>query len=132
MPKPNLEMIADWLDSTFITLLDERRRQAKEWRRHRKLGTLETLWLMLAVSLDTHRLNLYEILRLTTGKLHIRWTISVAAFCKARSHFSPGLPDLAVRHAGEAIADSLRSRAQPLAWPAPAGCRQNHPGPAGV
>ena len=45
---------------------------------------------MLAVSLDTHRSSLYEILRLATGHLDIQWSISVAAFCKARARFSPG------------------------------------------
>jgi hypothetical protein len=104
MQKPDLHLLAQWLDSTLVAVLQSRRRQAKEWRRHRKLGTLETLWLMLAVSLDTQRSNLYEILRLATAQLRIRWSVSVAAFCKARAHFSPGRPVLAVRHAGEAAA----------------------------
>ena len=84
------------MDATLVALLAERRRQKKEWRRRRKLGTLETLWLMLAVSLDTQRSSLYEILRLATAQLAIRWSISVAAFCKARTHFSPRRPDLVV------------------------------------
>jgi hypothetical protein len=61
-------------------MLECRRRLNNEWRRRRKLATLETLWLMLAVSLDAHRSSLYEILRLATGQLGIRRSISVAAF----------------------------------------------------
>jgi hypothetical protein len=123
MPKPDLQQLAHWVDSTLVALLEERRHQKKEWRRRRKLGTLETLWLMLAVSLDTQRSSLYEILRLATAQLAIRWSISVAAFCKARAHFSPRRPDLVAWGVGVEAADSLQGRAQPLARPAPAGCR---------
>ena len=130
--KPDLQLLAHWLDLTLLALLDERRHQAKEWCRRRKLGTLETLWLMLAVSLDTQRSGLHEILRLATGQLRIRWSVSVAAFCKARARFSPGRPDMVVRHAGEAIAGSLQRRSQPLAWPASAGRRQNNSRLAGI
>jgi hypothetical protein len=123
MPRPDLQQLAHWVDSTLVALLEERRRQKKEWLRRRKLGTLETLWLMLAVSLDTQRSSLYEILRLATAQLSIRWSISVAAFCKARAHFSPRRPDLVVWGVGVEDAVSLQGRAQPLAWPAPTGCR---------
>lgn len=95
MIKPDLHLLAEWLDSATVDALDKRRRLKKEWRRSRKLGTLETLWLMLAVSLDTARSSLHEILRLTTGELDIKWSVSVAGFCKARSRFSPGRPLLA-------------------------------------
>ncbi len=90
MIKPDLHLLAKWLDPATIELLDERRRLKKEWCRNRKLGTLETLWLMLAVSLDAARSSLHEILRLATGELDIKWSVSVAGFCKARSRFSPG------------------------------------------
>ncbi len=90
MTKPDLRLLAKWLDSGIVAALDKRRHSKKEWRRNRKLGTLETLWLMLAVSLDTQRASLHEILRLSTGELGIKWSISVAAFCKARARFSPG------------------------------------------
>lgn len=92
MIKPDLQLLAEWLDSATVEALDKRRRLKKEWRRSRKLGTLETLWLMLAVSLDTARSSLHQILRLATGELDIKWSVSVAGFCKARSHFSPGRP----------------------------------------
>lgn len=122
MPRLDLQQLAHWVDATLVASLEERRRQKKEWRRHRKLGTLETLWLMLVVSLDTQRSSLYEILRLATAQLAIPWSISVAAFCKARNHFSPRRPDLAVWGVGVEAAGSLQGRAHPLAWPASAGC----------
>jgi hypothetical protein len=123
MPRPDLQQLAHWVDATLVALLEQRRRQHKEWLRHRKLGTLEALWLMLAVSLDTKRSSLYEILRLATAQLAIPWSISVAAFCKARNHFSPRRPELVVWGVGVEAAGSLQGRAQPLAWPTPAGCR---------
>jgi hypothetical protein len=89
---PDLQLLARWLDLTLVALLEDRRHRAKEWCRHRKLGTLETLWLMLAVSLDTQRSSLHEILRLATGQLRTRWSVSVAAFCKARARFFPWTP----------------------------------------
>jgi hypothetical protein len=89
MIKPDLNLVAKWLDQDIVEALDKKRRSRKEWRRNRKLGTLATLWLMLAVSLDTARSSLHEILRLATGDLNIIWSVSVPAFCKARSRFSP-------------------------------------------
>ena len=53
MPRPDLQLLARWLDPALVATLETRRRLKKEWRRRRKLTTLETLWLMLAVSLDT-------------------------------------------------------------------------------
>jgi len=125
MPRPDLQLLARWLDPTLVATLENRRRLKKEWSRRRKLTTLETLWLMLAVSLDTQRSSLYEILRLTTGQLGIPWSISVAAFCKARAHFSPGGLALVIWRAGVAVAKSLPG-AQPLERLAPAGQRQDH------
>jgi hypothetical protein len=90
MPKPDLQLLIQWLDPALVAKLETKRMLKKEWQRHRKLATVETLWLMLAVSLDSQRSSLYEILRLTTGKLNLKWSISVAAFCKARARFSPG------------------------------------------
>jgi hypothetical protein len=126
MPRPDLQLLARWLDPALVATLETRRRQKKEWRRRRKLTTLETLWLMLAVSLDTQRSSLYEILRLTTGQLGIPWSVSVAAFCKARTHFSPGRFALVIWRAGVAASKSLFG-AQPLERLAPAGQRQDYP-----
>jgi len=89
MTKPDLRMLAQWLDPVLMAMLENRRRLNNEWHRHRKLATLETLWLMLAVSLDTQRAGLYEILRFATAELGGQWSVSVAAFCKARARFSP-------------------------------------------
>ena len=100
MIRPDLNLLAQWLDPEIVEDLDRKRRLTKECRRNRKLGTLETLWLMLAVSLDTARSSLHEILRLATGELDIKWSISVPAFCKARARFSPGGAFLATRQTG--------------------------------
>ena len=122
MPQPDLQLFAHWLDPALVSTLETRQRLKKEWRRRRKLPTLETLWLMLAVSLDTHRSSLYEILRLATGQLAIQWSISVAAFCKARARFSPGRSVLVAWRTGIAPANCLQGRPQPLARVASA-CR---------
>lgn len=108
MIKPDLQLLARWLDPVTTETLDKKRRLRREWRRNRKLGTLETLWLMLAVSLDTARSSLHEILRLATGELDIKWSVSVPAFCKARSRFSPGGAFVATWTTNIAAAKSLR------------------------
>jgi len=120
MTQPDLQLLAQWLDPTLVAAVEDRRRLKKEWHRRRKLATLQTLWLMLAVSLNTHRSSLFEILRLTTGQLGIKWSISVAAFCKARSHFSPRRSIVVVWRTGVAAAKSLQGRSQSLAWITPA------------
>lgn len=107
MQQPDLRMIAHWLDPALVAALETRRRLKKEWHRHRKLATLQTLWLMLAVSLDTQRSSLHEILRLTTGELGIQWSISVAAFCKARARFSPKRSIMVTWRTGIAAANRL-------------------------
>jgi hypothetical protein len=122
MKQPDLQMLAQWLDTALVKELETRRRLKNEWQRHRKLATLETLWLMLAVSLDTQRKSLHEILRLATGLLDIKWSVSVASFCNARARFSPEQPELAVWGAGIAAAKYLQEKTLPLAWPASARC----------
>ena len=126
MTQPDLRMLAQWLDPVLVAMLESRRRLNHEWHRHRKLATLETLWLMLAVSLDTQRASLYEILRLATAELEIQWSISVAAFCKARARFSPGRSLMVAWHTGIAAHQSLQGP-QPLARVATTCHRQNHP-----
>ena len=126
MPKPDLQLLTQWLDPALVSILEAKRRLKNEWHRHRKLATVETLWLMLAVSLDTHRSCLYEILRLATGHLDIKWSISVAAFCKARARFSPGGFILGLWRAGLPTAKCLQGPPQSLAWVAPVGQRQDH------
>jgi hypothetical protein len=122
MDRPDLRLLAQWLDPALVSVLEGRRRLKKEWQRHRKLATLETLWLMLAVSLDTQRSGLYEILRLATGQLAIQWSISVAAFCKARARFSPGRSHLVAWRTGRAAANRLQRGTQPLAR-VPSACQ---------
>ncbi len=116
MKLPDLQMLARWLDPALVATLETRRRMKKEWQRRRKLATLQTLWLMLAVSLDTQRSSLHEILRLATGQLDIQFSVSVPAFCKARARFSPQLPIMVVWRIGIAIAIRLQPSAPPLAW----------------
>ena len=126
MQQPDLQMLAHWLDPALVAALETRRRLKKEWYRHQKLATLQTLWLMLAVSLDTQRSSLHEILRLTTGELGIQWSVSVAAFCKARARFSPKRPIMVTWRTGIAAANRLQSPTSPLARFASTCGRQNH------
>ena len=128
MKKPDLQLLAQWLDPAIVAALETRRRMKKEWQRRRKLATLQTVWLMLAVSLDTQRSSLHDILRLATGQLGIQFSVSVAAFCKARARFSPQLPIMVVWRIGIALANSLQPSAPPLARVTSNRRRQDHPG----
>ena len=85
----SLTGIIDWIDADLLAWIDTKRKQSGEVKRERKLGTVELLWLMLAVSLDTGKNGLHEILRLATADLGINWHVSAAGFCKARKRFSP-------------------------------------------
>ncbi len=126
MQQPDLQMLAHWIDPALVAALENRRRLKKEWHRHRKLATLQTLWLMIAVSLDTQRSSLHEILRLATGELGIQWSVSVAAFCKARARFSPKRSIMVTWRTGIAAAKCLQSPTSPLALLASACGRQDH------
>jgi len=132
MKQPDLRMLAHWLDPALVKTLETRRRLKKEWHRRRKLPTLQTLWLMLAVSLDTQRSSLHEILRLATGQLAMQWSVSVAAFCKARARFSPQRPIMAAWRIGIAIANRLQPSPLPLAWLTSDCRRQDNPDFTGV
>ncbi len=125
MAKPDLCLLAQWLEPGIVAALDKRRKSKREWRRTRKLGTLETLWLMLADSLDTHRASLHEILRLAIGEINMGWSVSVAAFCKARARFSPRCALLVAWPTGIAAAKSPRAATEPLARIAVACRRQD-------
>jgi hypothetical protein len=126
MKKPDLCMLAQWLDPALVATLETRRRQKNEWQRRRKLSTLETLWLMLAVSLDTQQIGLFDILRLATSQLDIQWSVSVAAFCKARARFSPPGSLLALWQNGFTAAKRLQGQPLPLARIAPHRRGQDH------
>jgi len=125
MIKPDLSLLAKWLDPHIVEELDKKRRLKKEWRRNRKLGTLEMLWLMMAVSLDTDRSSLHEILGLATGDLDIKWSVSVAGFCKARSRFSPGRAFLVAWSTGIEDTKGMCAGANSMAWSTPARRRQD-------
>lgn len=87
MTAPSMEVLIQWLAPAGVPELQARRRARRECRRERKLGTVRTLWLMLAVSLNTRSQSLHEILRLLTAPLG--WSVSAPAFCQARKRFSP-------------------------------------------
>ena len=128
MKNPDLQLLAQWLDPAIVAALEARRRMKKEWQRRRKLATLQTVWLMLAVSLDTQRSSLHDILRLATGQLGIQFSVSVAAFCKARARFSPQLSIMVVWRIGIALANRLQSSTPPVAWVTSNCRRQDHSG----
>ena len=132
MKLPDLQMLAHWLDPALVATLETRRRKKKEWHRRRKLATLQTLWLMLAVSLDTQRSSLHEILRLATGQLGIEFSVSVPAFCKARARFSPQRSIMVAWRIGIAIAKRLQPSPPPLAWVTSNCRRQDNSGFTGV
>ena len=89
MRTPDLCSLVEWLGSDLLAALDSRRKERQEYHRHRKLATTETLWLMLAVSLDTVRHSLYEILQLAVADIDLSWSVSVPAYSQARDRFSP-------------------------------------------
>jgi len=117
MTAPDMEWLIQWLMCARVLELQDRRRERGECRRERKLGTMRTLWLMIAVSLYAGQDSLHEILRLVTAPLG--WSVSAPAFCQARKRFSPGQSALALGTAG-GRADRPHRQA-PLARIAPAG-----------
>lgn len=132
MTRPDLSLLAKWLSPDLVADLDKLRRRKKELCRNRKLGTLQTLWLMLAVSLDTGRSGLHEILRLATGELKIGWSVSVPGFCKARKRFSPGGPFVVFWAVGLKNSKVLPAGAKEVAWIAPDRRGQNYVGLTGI
>lgn len=116
MKPPSLHGLAEWIGADLLEQIDARRRQAGEIKRTRKLGTTELIWLMLAVSLDTGRSGLHEILRLATAELDIDWDVSVAAFCKARKRFFPPPSIFSSRTAGSALVSPTRQESRPMEW----------------
>ena len=128
MTRPDLSALVRWFAPANLDELHRRRLARAECRRERKLGTVHTLWLMLAVSLDSGRPSLHEILRLATPQLDLAWSVSVPAFCQARKRFSPPQFALAAR-AARGGADRPDPQA-PLARLTPAGSRSHHSDPA--
>lgn len=102
--------IVEWMDKAILAGIDQKRKSDREIVRERKLGTIESVWLMLAVALDTGRQSLDEILRLATADLGIAWDVSVSAFCRARKRFSP--PAFAVSSRTACCEDIPQAREQ--------------------
>lgn len=88
MTAPTVPALAGWLGADLLAALDKRRKTRQEYCRQRKLATIQTLWLMIAVSLNTARRSIDEILRLAIVDLEVDWKVSVSAFCQARGRFS--------------------------------------------
>lgn len=116
MKRPSLNGLIEWIGADLLEELDTRRRQAGEIKRTRKLGTSELIWLMLAVSLNTGRNGLYEILRLASAELDIDWNVSVAAFCKARKRFFPPASAFSSWPVGAAPVPPPRQKSRPMEW----------------
>jgi len=110
----SLTGIVDWIEADLLTWIDSKRKQSGELKRERKLGTVELLWLMLAVALDTGRNGLHEILRLATADLGINWHVSTAGFCKARKRFSPPAFALPSRAAGPGTVPPAGQQPRPV------------------
>lgn len=122
------------LDELFgrelLARLDDGRWRRGEIKRERKLGTAMTLWLMLAVALETGRRGLHEILRLGTSPPGAAGRVSTAAFTKARSRFSPPEPALPPLPPDPVPVPPPRRQPRPLARLHPQGHRQGYPQPA--
>ena len=117
----SLTGIVDWSDADLLAWIERKRRQSGEVKRMRKLGTVELLWLMLAVALDTGRNGLHEILRLATADLGINWDVTTGGFCKARKRFSPPTFALPSRAVGPGTVPPAGQQPQPVEGPHPQG-----------
>lgn len=91
MKKLELNYLKKWLGDDTIDKVCAKRKQRGEIKRERKLGTLETLLLCLAVAINSERPGLHDIIRSASADLGINWKVSVSGFCKARFRFSPGV-----------------------------------------
>jgi hypothetical protein len=111
LSRPELGGLIQWLGPDLVTELESRRRKRNEYHRHRKLATAQTLWLMLAVSLETARHSLHEILALAVSDLDLAWSVSVSAFCQARRRFSPRESALAAGPTGRGAESPHAQRA---------------------
>jgi len=114
--------VVDWIDEDLVAWIDRSRRADGELKRVRKLGTIELLWLMLAVALDTGRNGLHEILRLATAELGLCWKVSTAGFCKARKRLSPQALAVSSRTIGSETVPSARQQSEPVERSHPQGC----------
>ncbi len=100
MIKLELNYLKKWLGEDIIDEVSAKRKKRGEIKRERKLGTLETLLLCLAVAINSERPGLHDILRSVSADPGIKWNVSVSGFCKARFRFSPGVFSLRLPAAG--------------------------------
>lgn len=97
--------LAPWLEADLVASIASTRRARGEVQRERRLGTVQMLWLMLAVALRNDQGGLAPILGRALADLpEVGWTVSVSAFCQARARFSPRPVASVVRQAGAADA----------------------------
>lgn len=84
-----LGKMREWLGSGIIEEISSARRKSGESRRDGKIGTAETIFLLLSVAFNTEKRSIQEILRQCSFDSGEDWSVSPAGFCKARSRFSP-------------------------------------------
>lgn len=72
----------------FIHRLDEKRKRMAESQQSSILGTIEILWLFIGVAFYTKLSSSAAIIPKLQHNDSLNFTISVAAFCKARDAFS--------------------------------------------
>ena len=84
-----LGLFKEFLGVEIVDKLDKWRRNKKEIQRKRILGTIEMLWLFICMAADSRSRSIAEIIRLNLLDCGLNFSISEAAFCKARKRFSP-------------------------------------------
>ncbi len=132
MISAQLDMFKQWIDRDLVDTIDRRRWRRKEIQRKRKLGTLEMIYLMLAVALDNHRNSLFEIISLATADLKLPFSVSVSAFCQARARFSPRYATHPARAVGRQASTPVAATTIALPRLPPAGHRQGVSGLARI
>ena len=97
MNTPDLTSLRHWIGNDILEHIDRLRRKHGDIKRQRKLGTIEMIWLMIAVAVHSAEHSLTDIIETATKELKIPWSVSVSGFCKARARFSPPCPVHALR-----------------------------------
>ena len=86
---PKLDGIRKWIGEDLLSSIEADRSAMGEAKRMRKLGTTQRIWLFLNVSSQSASRSLHEIIKMALADLDVQSRVSVAAFCKARTRFSP-------------------------------------------
>jgi hypothetical protein len=92
MAHVKLSWIGEWLGSGLIDHVDGQRREAGEVKRNRVLGTLEMVWLFLALAADSGANSLRTVIEQACEDVGSGFKVSVPAFCRQRKRFSPPVP----------------------------------------